>query len=461
MKEKIFAAYFRSPPTNLNLEPIREQWLALAPPYDVDHWLLPLPVWGHRNYDHTGPEAWDVLRRDLADNPSLQPFCLYVHVPFCSSKCRFCDCYSFKLGSHCQEQIDSYVQHVCDELRLWSQQGQLGQRPVSTVHLGGGTPTFLGEAALTRLTACCREHFHITPDTEWALESTVEGLTSGMVATMQELGYRRLHIGVQSLDEPVRQEIKRRRPVAEVLQKIEETLAMGWVVSVDMVCGLPYQTINSLVADIETLLALGVNGVSLYELLIYPQNQRWAEAYGLTKRGHVGNYFMFQAGASVLQQRGLRQNLFNHWADPTDQNIYFTYPTRGEDCLAVGTIADGVLGDYHFRHPRYGAYNRELAQGWPGLQGGLRRTTEETALLPWLTAILSGHINPPLATIFRSLPVYGTDLLSFWQEQRLIESESGEGAFRLMANGAWFAGNMVRQVMALGQGIAGKNSLRV
>jgi oxygen-independent coproporphyrinogen-3 oxidase len=278
-----------------------------------------------------------------------------------------------------------------------------------------------------------------------------------MVATMQALGYRRLHIGVQSLDEPVRQEIRRRRPVAEVLQKIEETLAMGWVVSVDMVCGLPYQTINSLVADIETLLALGVNGVSLYELLIYPQNQRWADAHGLTKRGHVGNYFMFQAGASVLQQRGLRQNLFNHWADSTDQNVYFTYPTRGEDCLAVGTIADGVLGDYHFRHPRYGAYNRELAQGWPGLQGGLRRTAEETALLPWLTTILSGHINPPLAPIFRSWPVYGTDLLSFWQEQKLIESASGEGAFRLTANGAWFAGNMVRQVMALGQGIAGKN----
>jgi coproporphyrinogen III oxidase-like Fe-S oxidoreductase len=176
------------------------------------------------------------------------------------------------------------------------------------------------------------------------------------------------------------------------------------VVSVDLVCGLPYQTINSLVADIETLRAIGVNGFSLYELLIYPQNQKWAESQGLTKRGHLGNYFMFQAGATTLRQLGLRQNLFNHWADAADQNIYFTYPTRGEDCLAVGTIADGVLGDYHFRHPRYGAYMRATAEGWPGLQGGLRRTTEETMLMPLLTTILSGHISPLRANVLRSLP---------------------------------------------------------
>lgn len=150
------------------------------------------------------------------------------------------------------------VDHLCYELRLWSEQGNLHRRPVSTVHLGGGTPTFLGETGLTRVVECCRECFHVSSDTEWALEATVESLTTGMIAAMHALGFRRLHIGVQSLEDPVRAEIGRRRPAAEVLEKVEATLARGWVVSVDLLCRLPLQTLEGFVAGIETLTAAGV-----------------------------------------------------------------------------------------------------------------------------------------------------------------------------------------------------------
>ncbi len=444
MKEQLFQVYFRDAPTAVNVPQIREQWLALTPPYDVDHWLLPLPVWGQRPYDHTGAEAWQTLRNDLAHAPPDRPFCIYLHIPFCSSKCHFCDCYSFKLGAHQAEHVQNYVNRLCAELRLWSQQGNLSQRPVSTVHMGGGTPTFLGEAALAQIVACCRAHFAITQDTEWALESTVESLTPGMMATMHRAGYRRLHLGVQSLEEPVRTAIGRRRPVAELLDRIEQMLALGWVVSVDLVCGLPGQTLAGFVAGIQTLAAAGVNGFSLYELLIYPQNQKWAESLGLARRSHVPNYFMFQAGANVLAGYGFGRSLFNHWADGRDHNIYFTFPTRGEDCLAVGTIADGVMGDYHYRHPRYAAYMRQCGVEQPGLQGGLRRTAMESALLPVRTAVLSGAIPSQLALALQTVPVNGQSLLHHWQQQRLIQPDA-DGGFVLTANGGWFAGNMVRQ----------------
>lgn len=446
MRAQQFADFFTHAPPGVDCDSIRRQWLALSPPYDVNDWQLPLPVWSHRDFDHIGTDAWQFLSRNLENASAHTPFCIYLHIPFCSSKCHFCDCYSFKLGNHWAEHIEKYVSQLCNELRLWSAQGNLAERPISTVHLGGGTPTFLGAKALRRLAACCRENFHITSNTEWALESTVESLTPEMIRTMHELEFRRLHIGVQSLEEKVRRAIKRRRSVAEVLAKIDEVLERGWTVSVDMVCGLPGQTLNGFMADIEKLIALGIHGVSLYELLIYPQNRKWAEAQGLVGRDHAPNYFLFQAAAGRLETAGLRKNLFNHWATATDQNVYFTFPVRGEDCLAAGTIADGVFGEYHYRHLRYGAYLQTAQAGTPGLQGVLRRTIVETALLPLTTAILSGNISPQQLPTLQSMQWGRAALLSYWLEMALIQA-SARGGYDLTSNGSWFAGNMVRDLM--------------
>lgn len=256
--------------SDLDVDQIRKQWKALTPHYDIEEWMLPLPIWAKREYDLSPKAAWEQLNLDLQIIGQNEPFCIYIHIPFCSTKCGFCDSYSFKLGAHKEERILEYVDHLCNELILWSEQGNLSHRPVSTVHFGGGTPNFIGETALTKIVACCKSNFNIGPQTEWALESTVETLTPGMIRVMEELGFRRLHIGVQSLEEKVRKAIGRRKPAREVLEKIKDTLDLGWVVSVDMICGLPSQRSDTLVSDIKTLAAVGVNGISLYELLIYP-----------------------------------------------------------------------------------------------------------------------------------------------------------------------------------------------
>ncbi len=426
---------------------IRQDWAALAPRYDVNRWRLPLPLWAQRGHEHSGPLAWEILQRDLGEADSSKPLCIYLHIPFCTRKCGFCDSYSFKLASHQAEQMDGYIDRLCYELRLWSGVGNLSQRPISTVHLGGGTPTFIGEAALSRIAAGCRENFNISTDTEWALESTVECLRPGMIGTMHDLGFRRLHLGVQSLQSDTRLEIGRRCSAGEVLQKVEATLALDWVVSVDLVCGLPYQTLPGFVQDIQTLITAGVDGFSLYELLIYPQNRKWAEKNRLTDRDHLPNYLMFQAGASLLSASGYQKNLFNHWANGRDTNVYFTFPTRAEDCLAVGTIADGVFGDYHYRHPRYAPYLRSAQGDLPGLEGGLRRTPFESQLQPVTSAILSGHISSELEAALHTPE--GQPLLPQWQRHGLIERDP-RGGLQLTNSGSWFAGNLIAELTGQG-----------
>ena len=437
-----FQAYFKDIDSRVNKELIRDQWQALSRDYDLEQWILPLPFWAKRDYDCGPKHAWEILSQDLISIPPEVPFCIYLHIPFCSSKCGFCDSYSFRLKSHKDTHIQNYVDKLCDEIRLWGQQGTLSQRPVSTVHLGGGTPNFIGAAALGRIVRACREQFNISPQTEWALEATAESLTPTMIEAMHAMGFRRLHVGVQSLQDQVRRAIGRRCSAAEVINRIRKTLERGWIVSVDLICGLPTQSLAGLLADIERLIQAGVNGYSLYELLIYPQNQRWAESYGLLDRSHLPNYWAFQAGATFLEQHGFSKSLFNHWADERDENLYFTFPSRGEDCLALGTIADGVFGDFHYRHPKYSEYLKTANPKFPGLQGGLRRNHVENALNPLLVTLLSGQIPPGEAHHFQiSVPGKNQTLLNIWRENALITPDS-IGGFRLTSNGSWFVGNM-------------------
>jgi coproporphyrinogen III oxidase-like Fe-S oxidoreductase len=450
MEERHFDRFFQGTPPEVDVEGIRRRWLALEPPYMVDDWTLPLPVWAKRGYTETGAEAWDILHHQLYGNTALNPLCVYLHIPFCSSKCGFCDSYSFKLGRRKGQHINEYVSLLEQELHVWSQRGNLSQRPVTTVHFGGGTPSFMGVEPFSRIVAGCREYLSIMPETEWALESTVTHLGPEMLACLHELGFRRLHLGVQTLEDLVRKHIGRRQTAEKVLAKTAEIVEMGWVVSVDLICGLPDQTLEGFLEGIKALWEAGVHGFSLYELLIYPQNWKWAERYGLTERTHLANYWMFQAGASFLEGLGYNKNLFNHWADAKDENVYFTFPTRGEDLLALGAIADGVFGDYHYRHPGYNRYRRIASEKFPGLEGGTRRNGLENALHPLTTAILAGSIPPELvSTLEVRWPEASEALLQRWLELELMERRDQDGHLCLTSSGSWFAGNMISQLVAL------------
>ena len=434
-----FADFAQEAPDAVDVERVRSLWGAVSGTYDPAAWVLPLPVWRFNPWDETGPAAWEALRADLGEADPSTPLCIYLHVPFCASKCGFCDSYSFALRSHQAERITSYVDRICAELELWSE--NLSTRPVPTVHLGGGTPSFLGDEALTRIVATVRRHFAVSDGTEWALESTARELTPGLLASLHDLGFRRLHLGVQSLQDDVRRAIGRTATADDVVDTLTAARALGWVVSVDMICGLPGQTLAGLVADLERMTASGVDGVSLYELLVYPQNQRWAAAHGVDGADrHLPNFWTFLAAADLLERRGFRANVFNHWAGERDANVYFTFPARGEDLLAVGPIADGVFGDLHYRHPAYAPW---MAGALPALEGALRRPARAARVQPVETAILGARLAPGALAVLDDLG--GERLLRRWSGAGLVEPDDA-GGVRLTPSGSWFAGTMLQEV---------------
>jgi oxygen-independent coproporphyrinogen-3 oxidase len=437
----VFDAFFRDAPREVDVAAIRREWLALRPPYDIAARDLPLPVWARRPFTESGEQAWRTLCGDVPAIDPGRPFCIYVHVPFCHERCAFCDCYSFRLAAHIDEHTGRYLEELEREARLWSALGTLRTRPVSTVHFGGGTPTFLDLQSFERLVALCRDNFATGPSTEWALESTASPLSESRLSHLAGLGFTRLHIGVQSLQDEVRQRLGRQSTSAGVLRAIANALDRGWIVSVDLIFGLPGQTLSGLLADIRTLATAGINGFSLYELQASSRNRRFIKAHGLEDRDRQLNYFMAQAASHLLAALGYHKTLFNHYADRRDTNLYFTFPARGEDCLALGTIADGYFGDYHYRHPEYAAYSRAAGDHFPGLQGGLRRTPFENRLQPLTVALLAGSV--PTALLEDPAGPLNPELLAAWQECLLLAAEPGGSALRLTGNGSWFVGNML------------------
>ncbi|MGD1992838.1 MAG: radical SAM protein [Anaerolineae bacterium] len=442
MEQEFFDQFFRSAPADVDVPAIRREWQALHPPYRLDERRLPLPVWGRRGFTETGEQAWVALRRHVPAINLDRAFCIYVHIPFCADRCEFCDCYSFPLRRGRDRHVTAYLDCLTREVQLWHRLGTLAERPVSTVHFGGGTPTFLDIGAFRRLVDVLRDSFNTGPETEWALESTSSELTGEMSDALAAMGFTRLHVGVQTLQDPVREAIHRRETATVVQEKIERAVAKGWIVSVDLILGLPGQTLAGVLTDVAALEAVGVDGFSLYELQHSSRNRRFIEAYGLADHNRLPVYLSMQAAAHRLSSLGYEKTLFNHFAREEDTNLYFTFPERGEDCLALGTIADGVFSDFHYRHPAYKPYTRGVSRVFPGLEGGLRRSPRENQLHRLEVALLSTRIPYE-----RFAEVLGEEsaraLFQRWHAAALVEETGRPGHLRLTGNGSWLVAQMM------------------
>ncbi len=433
-------------PPSVDIDSIQREWDALTSSYSINQRRLPLPVWARRGLTDNAQQAWSTVQDELKRCNPQKAFCIYIHVPFCSRKCAFCDCYSFRLEQHRDFHIEGYTAALEQEMRLWVQSDVLAQRPVSTVHFGGGTPAFLGPSAFHKLVETCRRYFNISPETEWALETTSSELTDEMFALLNALGFTRLHMGVQSLDESIRSTINRQESAETMLRKLSRAVAMGWVTSVDLIYGLPTQSLDSLLHDIDILAQIRVDGFSLYELQRSSHNHRFIEQSGLLNRDRRYDYLLFQAATRALISLGYQKTLFNHFANKRDTNLYFTFPERGEDCLALGTIADGIFNDYHYRHPTYAAYCKKITGSFPGLQGGVRQDQNETRMAPLEVSILSGRIQSNQLE-----KILGKEcaqrLLQHWHDSAFITSDPNQaGLLNLTSNGSWFVGEMMAEL---------------
>ena len=428
-------------PPEIDMEAIRCQSRAAAPLLRTVKRSLPLPVWAQRGYTYSGTEAWQMLSQELRDIEPDKALSIYIHIPFCNHKCAFCDCYSRVLSSRSRHMEDEYKQSLLREMELWSSPGSLAERPVTTVHFGGGTPNHLSPHVLAQIVEQCDGCFGTNPQTEWAIESTSSLLTDEHLEKLRNLGFTRLHVGVQTLEDQVRKLIGRRGGASQVLRRLVRSLDMGFTVSVDIIYGLPGESMGGFAAGLKRLMDIGVHGFSLYQLQTSSQNRRFLERRGVAEREPIYDYTFLQVAEQLLTLNGYHKTYFNHFARPEDRNLYYSFPERDEDLLALGTIADGVFGDYHYRHTDYDNYVSGAMKNIPPLEGGVRETDTERELRPATIALLAGYIKPE---ILRELNADW--FLEHWLDNALLEISPDERNFVLTANGSWFITYMIHRL---------------
>lgn len=419
---------------------VERRWAAAVARYGDGDRRMPAPPWAAGVPLEGGATAWSRIGAELAAGRPSAPISIYIHVPFCRGRCAFCDCYAISPGARRAELEERFVRALLAEVDAWGAAQGLGRRPVTTIHLGGGTPSALSSSLLEALVARLRARFAISPQTEWALESTSTLLSRDHLAWLRDLGFTRLHVGVQTLADPLRRALGRRERCATVLDKLGLALAHGFVTTVDLLYGLPGHDVGQLLADLDRLAAHGIHGFSLYRLNRSRRNRRFLEGWPAFRPDVRRDFALLAAGDEILSSVGFRKNHFAHWARAEDRNLYFTHRSRGEDLVALGPSADGRIGTYRYRHGSLVGYLAGAA-GAPPLEGGRRDRAEAADLASARASVLGGA---PDRRAFEALGLGA--LLDGWRLAGLVEGGGSAPALQLSASGSYFVAALLDEL---------------
>lgn len=432
-------------PGRISREALRRAYSALHPKYRVRHdRRMPRPVWQQRGFEHLHAESWKQLQ--MASVGSTGPVSVYLHIPFCAHRCGFCDCYSFRLKRRKDDVEAEYVAALVREIEAWAKLPHISNRMVTTVHFGGGTPDLLSANRLARLVETLHNNLRTGDQTEWALETTASQLNSENLNHLRGLGFNRLHVGVQTLAETLRRQIGRILPATRVLERLERAAEFGFVATVDLIYGLPGQGAEDLVGTLDQLLAGPTQGISLYRLNRSRRNQRFVESLPNSTPDPLLDFVLLQSTEQLLCSARLCKRHFSHFAKPADRNLYFTHPQRGEDLIALGASADGVIGDQHYRHPGLARYLAEGKHDRPALEGSLSATAPEKRLRSLVAQLVGGCCDR--RTFAANNLAHFFDA---WKTHGLLYDSGDLTTAELSASGTWFISDMLSEISREGE----------
>ena len=296
------------------------------------------------------------------------PIALYVHIPFCETKCPYCD---FNTYAGIEALIPSYVEALRDEISLWG--NLLGRPTVGTVFFGGGTPSYLSEGQLGSVMETARAAFDIVPGGEMTLEANPGDLTADKLSAYLDFGINRLSIGVQSLNDRLLEVLGRRHSAVEAVRACEMAVEAGFAnLSVDLMYGLPYQSLEDWQQTLDGATRLSPPHISMYCLTLEEGTpmQQWVASGQVSEPDPDLAADMYLAAQSAMGDLGYRHYEISNWARPGFESQHNLTYWRNQPYLGVGPGAHSYLGRHRFsnlRSPReYVRRQRQQGQVRPG-----------------------------------------------------------------------------------------------
>ncbi len=220
---------------------------------------------------HTGVDA-SVYRQCLEKaSGSDAPLSLYVHLPFCDTVCYYCGCN--KIVTKDRSRTAPYLDHLFTEIDMLAD--TLGnKRPVTQLHWGGGTPTFLSDVQIRELTGKLRDRFHFADDAagEYGVEVDPRECGNVTIQVLRETGFNRLSMGVQDFDPDVQKAVNRIQSREETLRVLSQARKAGFAsINIDLMYGLPLQTVKSFDRTLSTIIEISPDRIALFNYAHLPQ----------------------------------------------------------------------------------------------------------------------------------------------------------------------------------------------
>ena len=340
-----------------------------------------------------GFDAEAYVRYTTASNNELipKPLSLYVHLPFCHSLCYYCGCMK-KVTRH-EHQGARYLELLQREVEM---QGQLfdHDREVIQLHFGGGTPTYHDDRQLQDLMAQLGRHFSLSEDDtrEFSIEVDPRTISHDRLANLAEMGFNRISLGVQDIDPTVQKAVNRIQDPQATLDMVEQSRRLGFnSVSIDLIYGLPLQTVESFSRTIDTVVAAKPDRLAVYNYAHLPhifRAQRMIDAKDIPSP--ETKLKLMELTIDKLTSLGYVYIGMDHFALPEDeltlaqregglQRNFQGYSTRREcDLVGLGVSAIGKVGDCYAQNLKdIPSWQAVVEEGKLPIWRGVSLTTED------------------------------------------------------------------------------------
>ena len=319
--------------------------------------------------------------RDLPISASGEGISLYVHVPFCLSKCPYCD---FNTYQGIESQFEDFLTAAIREIAAWSV--ALGRPTVNTIFLGGGTPSYLPDGDVARILDAIAGSYGVRADAEITAECNPNDLTPAKCAELRGAGINRVSIGVQSMDNGLLSMLGRRHDAAEAAEALGRCRRAGFDnVSLDLMYGLPHQSLAQWRDTVGQVVALAPEHLSLYSLTLEEGTplRRWVQQGRLPEPDPDLAADMYDHARAALAAAGYHHYEISNWTLPGRDSEHNLAYWRNLQWLGVGpgahsSLRVGEVGSacrfWTVRSPRdYARLGREWATSaaeagaWPAM----------------------------------------------------------------------------------------------
>jgi len=308
---------------------------------------------------------------------ATEPLSLYLHIPFCNDICYYCACN--KVVTRKREAADQYLLQLQREIE-WQAELVGPGRPITQMHWGGGTPTFLDDAQITQLMHSLASHFNLLDRgyREYSIEIDPRTVAANTIALLKGIGFNRISLGIQDFDPAVQKAINRIQPFDDVARLVSTIRDHGFrSLSFDLIYGLPHQHRDSMAETLAQVVALQPDRIACYNYAHLPErfpSQRAIDRLALPSPEE--KIVLHQQIATTLQAAGYLHIGMDHYVLPTDelaiaqsegrlQRNFQGYSLQlADDLLGLGVSAISHIGDYYLQNAR------ELDRYYAGLDAG-------------------------------------------------------------------------------------------